>query len=386
MIDYITDYKKCTGCSACASICPKQCISMENDDFGFLHPSIDSYKCIGCKLCIQTCPVNQDKMVSPDFPECWGVYNKNEADRRNSSSGGVFILLAEYIIRQGGYVFGACFSNDYMSVIHIGSDSRDIVRDMMRSKYVQSEIGDSFLITRKLLQQNKPVLFTGTPCQIAGLKKFLNKDYPNLYTQDIVCHGVPSQKVWEYYLNEKSEQKKALINYVSFRDKTMGWKNYSVEYCFENGTKKRTYASDDLYMRCMMQNLSLRDSCFDCHFKGKFTQSDITLGDFWNIDQVEAKENDGLGCSLVLLQTEKGKQLFEQIRGLCHCFPVSYDSMKLEKSMRFLSVPINLRRNEFLREAMAGSVTATMKRYCGEGTCLKVKKHLWRVLKKIGVK
>lgn len=386
MIDYITDYKACTGCSACSSICPKQCISMDRDELGFLHPSIDSKKCIECKLCSQTCPVNQTQVVKTGFPECWGVYNKNEVERKSSSSGGVFVLLADYIIRQGGTVFGACFSNDYLSVVHVGSDSMDIVHNMMRSKYVQSEIGDCFIQTKRLLIQNKPVLFTGTPCQIAGLKSFLKKDYPNLYTQDIICHGVPSPEIWKRYINEKVKKQKTLIDSISFRDKTMGWKNYSVEYSFLNGIKKRTYASDDLYMRCMMQNFSLRDSCFNCHFKGKVTQSDITLGDFWNIDQIESKENDDRGCSLVLLQTTKGKQLFEQIRGCCHSFPASYNSLNLEESMRFLSTPINKKRDEFLREVMVESTTAAMKKYCDEGIHLKVKKHMWRVLKRIGVK
>lgn len=386
MVNNITERAKCTGCGACAATCPCQCIAMKLDESGFPRPAVDEQVCLDCKRCVRICPINAD-MTKPDgMPVCLGMYNKDLAQRKLSSSGGVFILLAELIIQMGGYVFGAVMTGDCLGVHHIGTNSMADVQNMMRSKYVQSETVGAYRFAKELLDKDNPVLFSGTPCQIAGLKRYLQKEYPKLYTQDIVCHGVPSAGLWAKYAGEKVKRAGANMQHVSFRDKTKGWKSYSVSYCFTNGKQQKAYGSDDLYMRAMISNLSLRESCFECQFKGAFTQSDITLGDFWEIDNVAPEMNDGMGCSLILIQTYKGQWLIEQIRDKCCQFEVPAEQLHLEGSMRYHSVPFNLRREQFLKDAMTRSTIETLACYCGEGVVSKMKKTAWRLLREMGVK
>lgn len=333
----ITDKSLCCGCNACAQSCPKQCIEMLADEEGFLYPFVDLSQCINCGLCTKVCPtINQD---SPKEPlAVYAAKNKNESIRLNSSSGGIFTPLAEHIISECGVVFGAMFDDEW-NVKHSYTETIEGLAKFRGSKYVQSTIGDSYSVAKKFLTENRKVLFSGTPCQIAGLKKFLHKEYDNLFTVEVVCHGVPSPKVWHDYLKYKQEgvavkheQDKQIgltkITNISFRDKSDGWKKFSfrMEYTNQdqipnnvepakdiNSTIEITPYKMDTYMAGFLKNLTLRPSCFHCAARKGKSGADISIADYWNIEAVHSGFDDDKGCGLVLVNSERGEHLYNSI-------------------------------------------------------------------------
>ncbi len=307
----IIDLKRCSGCSACFNICPKHCITMEPDDEGFLRPVIDNDLCVNCEMCKKVCPPLNEYKGNPKG-KAYVCINNDEDIRLQSSSGGVFSLLAEYILRLGGVVFGAAFDSD-LSVHHIEISSIDELEKLRGSKYLQSRIGDTYKSAKACLEGGKPVLFTGTPCQISGLKAFLGKDYENLYTQDLICHGVPSPDVWKKYLRFREKSAGASARRTFFRHKKYGWKMFSVLLDFTNSTEYIQIFSKDLYMQGFLADLCLRPSCYNCHSKSVERESDITLADFWGIERVCPDFFDDKGTSLVLVNSAKGKRLFDEI-------------------------------------------------------------------------
>lgn len=328
MID-ITDKRKCCGCHACANICPKHCIEMVYDDEGFLYPKIDKDKCINCGLCEKICPILkkeklQKKDIEKKIPLAYAMKNKNLEVRMKSSSGGIFSLIAEYVLNQNGVVFGAGFDKNF-KVVHTKIDKVEDIEKLRISKYVQSEIGDTYRQAKELLNEGRIVLFTGTPCQIGGLLSFLGKDYPNLYTQDLICHGVPSPKVWEKYVEYREKEANSKIEKVIFRKKVDSWKRYSFSFMFKNKTEYlRTPYYKDPMMKMFLLNKCLRPSCHKCAFKEINRFCDITLADFWGINGVKPEMNDDKGTSLVLIHSEKGKKLFEEIKDKVDLCPVDF--------------------------------------------------------------
>ena len=300
----IKEKKDCCGCGACKNVCPRQCISLNEDNEGFLYPSIDSKACINCSLCEKVCPI-LNKQESKKPIEVFGAKNRNTDIQIKSSSGGIFTIIAEKIIEDQGIVFGARFNKEW-EVVHDYVDSKEDLQYLRGSKYVQSNTGDCFKKVEQFLNDGKKVLFSGTPCQVAGLKSFLQKDYENLITIDIVCHGVPSPKVWEKYLAEKFTKDK--INSVSLTDKTTGWKQRGVQIKTNETTLTETY-NTNLYMRAFLKNLHLRPSCYDCQFKNFNSGSDISLADFWKVETRYKDFFDDNGVSLVLINTSKGQNL-----------------------------------------------------------------------------
>lgn len=310
----ITDKSQCCGCEACRSVCRKKCISMKADKEGFLYPSVDLSQCIDCKLCEKVCPVLHP-VFSKGNPMAFAGINNDIKIRLQSSSGGIFTLLAEQILLKGGVVFGACFDKHW-NVVHSYTETIEGLARFRGSKYVQSYIGDSFLQTRKFLDEGRDVLFSGTSCQIAGLKNFLQKPYQNLLTVDVVCHGVPSPKVWQRYLYESAcnayHIKKRTLSFsladkitnISFRSKDNGWKKYHVKIEYQNGKKNVIPYNNDTYMDLFLSDLSLRPSCYACPSKLYYTQSDITLADFWGVDQLHPEIDDDKGCGLILLHND----------------------------------------------------------------------------------
>lgn len=309
----ITKKNDCTGCHACIAICPAKCIAMERDSEGFIYPRVDGVKCINCGLCEQVCPVIAP-LVSTPYPQqqAYVAINQDEAIRLASSSGGVFTLLAKWIIERGGIVFGAAF-NESFEVVHIGVESVSDLDALRGSKYVQSRIGDCYLQAKEQLEAGRLVLFTGTPCQIAGLKAFLQKDHDNLYCQDIICHGVPSPMVWADYVDFRQKNLSAPVRRIAFRRKDDGWKRYSVAFATHRATEYRKTLDQDFFMRGFLANLYLRPSCYDCHFKTLNRDCDITLADFWGIQKVLPEMDDDKGTSLVWINSAKGKNLWEAI-------------------------------------------------------------------------
>lgn len=265
------------------------------------------------------------------YPIAYAAINQNTAVRENSSSGGVFYLLAEDVIRRGGVVFGARYDDNW-EVVHDYTEDVEGIAAFMGSKYVQSRIADTYSQARTFLQQGRTVLFSGTPCQIYGLKAYLGKDYENLITTDLICHGVPSPKVWRGYLQLQAQGRK--IKAISFRDKTEGWLVFSMKIDFENGEIYRKTLQEDLFMRGFLQDIYLRPSCYNCKFKTAQRVSDLTLADLWGCQTLAPEMFDDKGTSLVLIQSEKGAEVWERIRANMRvCQLQNDDYRKFNKSL-----------------------------------------------------
>ena len=341
------DKKKCCGCGACMQICPKNCITMRADNEGFLYPVVDTSVCVQCGACEKVCPFNsvyeQQKPIST-----YGVINTNEQIRLTSSSGGAFTALARTILRQNGVVFGACFDKDYQVVIAYAEDE-DSLEAFKGSKYVQAQVGESFSKCKFFLNQNKIVLFSGTPCQISGLKHFLKKDYDSLYTVDVVCHGAPSPMVWETYLNWCKRQNLGLssVRNIFFRDKCSGWKGYSFTIKGQNCTLSTPYKYNP-YMKAFLWDVILRPSCYECKAKAGASHADLTLGDFWGVDRIMPSVDDNKGVSLVLANSIKGKELLNKTVEL-NVFDTDYDKAVYYNSAIVNPVKPHPKRNYFFK-------------------------------------
>ena len=310
MENTIVKTKICTGCSACLNICPKNAIKMELNNEGFFYPHINTNLCIHCGLCLKICPTEHLSYKNKKRPLCLAAGAKDNL-RKESSSGAIFPLLSELILQNKGYICGAAF-DERNKLNHIIIDNIQDLSKLKGSKYVQSDLGNCFCNIKDLLQQNKYVLFSGTPCQVAGLYSFLQKDYENLLTVDIICHGVPSPSSFEKYTSDLLKEKNEKITSINFRDKKEGW----TSYYFTIQTNKNTYSSSNKqnpYICAFLKNLNLRQSCSQCPFSRFPRQGDITLGDFWLIEKVNPKLNDELGTSLVLLNSKKGEKYFNDI-------------------------------------------------------------------------
>lgn len=298
----------CCGCETCAQRCSHKAIIMTRDKEGFLYPHINIEQCTNCGLCEQVCPIiNQAEQKIPIV--AYAAKNNDEKTRLLSSSGGIFTLLAEKIIADGGVIFGAKFDEQW-NVVHDYVETIEALADFRGSKYVQSRIGDIYISVEQFLKLGRKVLFSGTPCQIAGLKRFLIKDYQNLVCIDIICHGVPSPLVWQKYIQQLDIDN---ITHVKFRDKTNSWKNYEV--VVNSGTSEiiRETIRQNVFMKLFLSDLCLRPSCANCPAKAGKSHSDITIADYWGIEHVHPEFDDDKGCNLVIVNSEKGKDLFDSI-------------------------------------------------------------------------
>ena len=329
----IIDKHKCCGCEACVQICPKSCILFEADTEGFLYPKVNGSLCIDCGLCEKVCPeLNQRTHRKP--LSTFATKNRNIEELQKSSSGGLFIFIAKQIIKSGGVVFGAKFDENW-EVIHDSAETEDDLMAFVGSKYVQSHIGQSFQHARNFLLAKRVVLFSGTPCQILGLKTFLRRDYENLITIDFICHGVPSPLVWKRYTRElinsqlsshinplknkstnQEESDKNLIRNISFRDKRTGWKEYSFTIDIDNGHREIHTFSErfrkNSYMRLFLSNLTLRPSCYECPAKEGRSQSDITIADLWGAEDFCPELYDERGAGLMIINSNKGIQFIDR--------------------------------------------------------------------------
>jgi coenzyme F420-reducing hydrogenase beta subunit len=310
----IINKKDCSGCRACEQKCPKNAITMQVDNEGFWYPLIDEKLCIDCNLCNKVCHIENEYLNKESFdkPITYAAWNNNAIEREIASSGGSFVAIAEYIFSLDGIVCGAGFDKE-LNVIHKFVTNTQELKDLKGSKYVQSNTNKTFSKTKEFLDNNKVVLYTGTPCQISGLRSFLGREYENLYTCDLVCHGVPSPKVYKKYLNERKTENKSNVKEIFFRNKDTGWKNYSIKMNFENNTSYIEKARNNKYIRGFLKDIYLRPSCYDCKSSKLPRSSDITLGDFWGVGQKYPNLDDDKGTSLLLINTKKGKELL----GLC---------------------------------------------------------------------
>lgn len=310
----------CTGCTACASVCPQRAISMRVDTAGFLRPAIDYANCIACGLCRETCPTLHPAPVS-QRTTAFAAYAKDVALLSRSSSGALFPLLAGRVLAQGGIVFGAAFDEDF-AVRHIGVETAEELPRLCSSKYVQSDLGDTFQQVQATLRDGHLVYFSGTPCQAAGLRAFLKRDYDNLITQDIVCHSAPSPQVWADYKHALEAAHGGKMTDFSFRYKKSGWERYYIRAAFDNGSEYLCDAAKDPYQRGFLKGLYSRPSCYTCPFKGIERVSDITLADFWGVKALLPEAHNPAGTSLVLLHSEKARRLLSELAAAAELFPV----------------------------------------------------------------
>lgn len=375
----------CTGCSACVQACPKQCITMTADREGFLYPQIDHSRCVECGRCRVVCPITGDtageKWVGR---KAFASIHTDLGIRKVSSSGGAFTAIAENVISRGGVVFGAAF-NDQFEVEHQCTETCDGLAAFRGSKYVQSRIGDAYARAKAFLDCGRLVLFTGTPCQIGGLKSYLTKEYENLICQDIICHGVPSPLAWKKYLKYQNRIHKSEPSAISFRDKSIGWKQFSMCISFHNGKEYCRTARDDGFFKAFLQDYCLRPSCYRCSFKNDARQSDITLADFWGIEHVASEIDDNDGVSLILVHSRKGRELLNAAANMLHMTEVDWtDSTKYNPAMHS-SVKMPSDRGTFMLSLHNKRFDRLVKKYCEMSFVLRFKLKVYRILKNRGL-
>ena len=396
----IKDKKDCCGCAACVQICPKVCNRLVEDAEGFLYPHVDRNSCIDCGLCEKVCPIIN--VGEPREPLCcYAAKNKDERIRIESSSGGVFTLLAENIIDDGGVVFGARF-DDKWDVVHDYTETKSGLAAFRGSKYVQSRIGNTFRQAESFLKEGRKVLFSGTPCQIKGLKLYLRKDYDNLLTVDFICHGVPSPGVWRQYLDEtfmKPDRREGrrkntvlsspkdipVITGISFRDKKLGWKKYSfvvrgksAGQADKNSVLLSDMHQNNVYMKAFLSDLILRPSCYGCRAKGGRSGSDITIADFWGIQNVLPEFDDDKGVSLLIINSQNIKEQL-QIEKYSSAKILYEDIFHYNPSFEQSStLPRN--RNNFFENSNL-PIKTKVRKYCGKGAFICILSFFKRLVK-----
>lgn len=345
----ITKKKKCNGCYSCINACPKNCIKMQIDDEGFEYPVVDEVKCVHCGICDKVCPELNKPKESEKIQDIYVGYALDKDLVLKSSSGGVFALLAMETLQKQGVVFGVTIDENVAKHIFI-EDISELDR-ILKSKYVQSKVGNSYSQAKQFLEKKREVLFCGTPCQIAGLKKYLNKDYENLICVDFICHGVPSQKVLDSYLHYVTDinQEDSEIIDVKFRTKTAGWENYGILTTFASNKTYEQTGIKDFYFKGFLNDITLRPSCYYCGFKGINRCSDITLADAWGVNYYNKEMYNKDGVSLVIIQTKKGKKIFDRITKNLRLDNVEEEFIKKRNVNAYYPVIMDYRRRRFFK-------------------------------------
>lgn len=352
MTYFDTNMKKdCNGCGVCARKCPKGAITMQEDEEGFLYPVIDKAKCINCGLCKRICP-NHEYEKNENI-KTYIAINNNQQELKASTSGGMFYILAKYVIAKGGIVYGVKYDEN-LKVIHSYITDLDKIKEFQGSKYVRSDLKNSYNEIKKFLEDGKYVLFTGTPCQCQGLKKFLNKDYSNLIICDILCHANPSPKIFELYKKNLELRKNSKISNILFRCKENGW-HYAktiIKYC--DGTEE----IDTNFYNGFGQELINRPSCHNCHFCTINRQSDFTIGDMWGIDKIDSTIKDNnTGISLLCVNNKRAENIFNEIN-----HDMFFKEIKTDDAIRYnhnSNVPVNKNREKFFDGIADGTINET---------------------------
>lgn len=342
----ITDRSRCCGCTACVNACPAQCIVMRRDrEEGFDYPVPNPDLCLGCGKCEAVCPVlNPMERVEPEQ----ALAVRCEEFVGASSSGGVFPSLAKAVIDEGGVVFGAVMERDFI-VGHTEAETMEEVQRMRGSKYVQSDLYGTFMDAEQYLREGRKVLFSGTPCQIAGLRKYLGKDYDNLLAVDTACHGVPGPGLWETYVKALQVRVKPDIAYVDFRDKSRSWRHYAMTCkAFDNNIVRSISADDDPYMALFMQDMTLRPSCYACPSRCGRSGSDLTLADLWSVASSLPALNDDRGVSGVLVNSDKGRRYINAIAAEVRQ-EIPVEAVMAQNGGFAESVPVPEKREEFFK-------------------------------------
>lgn len=360
----LAEKTKCCGCAVCVDVCPNNFISMEKDGEGFLYPVIDDSKCLNCGLCKSKCPVLSNEIEKEKIiPEAYGIKAKDTELRLASSSGGMFSIIANHVLSEGGIVCGAAMANDCKSVEHILVDKQEDLYKLRGSKYVQSKIGNTYRKLESELKKGRKVLFSGTPCQVSGFRSFLGKDYDNLLLVEVICHGVPSPDLWVKYIDDRERKTKAQIVKVDFRHKKRGWTVFGSR--LENSQRKVLYSTlrEDPYLLMFLGDYCLRPSCYSCNFKGFKVKTDFTLGDFWGIQSVVPEFFDDKGVSLVLVHSEKAKTLFKKLANLLDFVKVDCMTALKHNIVMIQSVKKPVERDKFFEDMNKMDFDCLTKKY-----------------------
>ncbi len=373
----------CSGCGACTCACPAKCLSMKGDSEGFYYPYADDKACINCGKCLSVCPVkSKPKMI--DFGKrVFIVQHKDDRIRRESTSGGAFTAIAEYIIKAGGIVFGAGMDGNFR-VRHMPAYDTEQLALFRNSKYSQSDLGDTFLKIKDCLMEGRKVLFSGTPCQVAGLKKFLPDGGENLVTVDVVCRGVPSPLVFEKYIDY---QKKKLGEFdkVLFRDKYTGYTHTAMSLYRDNVCLYHNGLEYDPMLKLFYQGMSCRPACSSCHFKGSQRCSDFTLWDCFSAAEIDSGFDDNKGTTFVMLHSEKAEMIFEKIRDNIRASEGEAETVCSSTVEMFKSSPQNPKRQEFFEDVNSMSAEELFNKWTPITLKVRLNKLLRNILARLGM-
>lgn len=382
----IKDKSKCCGCSSCANICPKQCINMSEDTEGFLYPVVDKKKCIDCNLCINSCPelnLKEEKQFKQDG---YLVQIKDDEIRKESTAGGAFTAIARFVIKNNGVVFGVTMDENFY-VHHTYVEREEGLAKFRNSKYVQSAVGELTLKkVKEFLLQERLVCFSGTPCQIEGLKCFLKRDYENLITVDVVCRAVPSPLVFRKYVEFQNKKLDSKIVSVRFRDKFYGYKYSTMNIkTLNNNGKYHKGIESDLWLRAFFSEICDRPSCHSCSFRKRYRESDFTIWDCFNVGSFSKKMDDDKGTTRMLVNSEKGRNLFKNINEYINFERV--DSDKLVYGVKELteSVKPNRLRKEFMNDLNILSTEKLFNKYFPNTMKVRVERVFRLTIYKLGI-
>lgn len=333
---HITAPENCTGCALCSNVCSKGAVSMVWSEAGFLVPAVDTDACVECGLCVKSCPAQEDNLKKLHYADdnqavvSYGAWNRDSSVHRHSSSGGVFTALAENVIAAGGCVFGVVWKDKLTPVFDKAETPEQLAR-MRGSKYTHANAAGIYRAVRHELSTGRRVLFSGTSCQVNALRQFLRKEYDNLLTVDIVCHGMPSHLILEKYVEHWEKECGSPVRHISFREKSEGWLNYHVARNHEDGSTRTTEHHKDMYMRLFLSDLALNKACYNCPYAHLPRSGDITLGDFWGVQQVHPDWPIREGISAVLATSAKGQEALLNCSAALNLMPESFETVSAKQ-------------------------------------------------------